>query len=118
MPRGDRTGPTGAGPMSGRALGYCAGYDAPGFTAGPGRGMGRGMGWRNARGFGGGFGPGYGRGMGRGFGPAYGRGFYPDQPYEDLAPTREEELQALKHQAERLQRTLDEVNQRIKDLEE
>jgi len=104
--------------MSGRAMGYCAGYDAPGFTAGPGRGMGRGMGWRNARGFGGGFGPGYGRGMGRGFGPAYGRGFYPGQSYEDLAPTREEELQSLKHQAERLQRTLDEVNQRIKDLEE
>jgi len=81
--------------MSGRAMGYCAGNDAPGFTAGPGRGMGRGMGpgmgrgmaWRNARGFG-------------------------------LAPTREEELQSLKHQAERLQRTLDEVNQRIKDLGE
>jgi len=114
MPRGDRTGPTGAGPMTGRAMGYCAGYEAPGYTAGPGRGMGRGMGWRNARGFG----PGHGRGMGRGFGPGYGRGFHPGQPYDDLAPTREEELQALKHQAERLQRTLDEVNQRIKDLEE
>ncbi|MCK4238634.1 MAG: DUF5320 domain-containing protein, partial [Candidatus Lokiarchaeota archaeon] len=26
MPGGDRTGPGGLGPMTGRALGYCAGY--------------------------------------------------------------------------------------------
>jgi hypothetical protein len=32
MPRGDRTGPAGMGPMTGRAAGYCAGYNAPGFT--------------------------------------------------------------------------------------
>jgi len=31
MPRGDRTGPTGMGPMTGRAAGFCAGYPAPGF---------------------------------------------------------------------------------------
>jgi hypothetical protein len=31
MPRGDRTGPAGMGPMTGRAAGYCAGYPAPGF---------------------------------------------------------------------------------------
>ncbi|MGI6131405.1 MAG: DUF5320 domain-containing protein [Bacillota bacterium] len=30
MPRGDGTGPAGFGPMTGRAAGYCAGYDAPG----------------------------------------------------------------------------------------
>jgi len=33
MPRGDKRGPEGAGPMTGRALGYCAGNDQPGFTA-------------------------------------------------------------------------------------
>ena len=41
MPRGDRTGPLGEGPMSGRQLGYGAGYDSPGFTKGRSAGMGR-----------------------------------------------------------------------------
>ncbi|MCF7709262.1 MAG: DUF5320 domain-containing protein, partial [Verrucomicrobia bacterium] len=31
MPGGDRTGPMGAGPRSGRAAGYCAGFGAPGY---------------------------------------------------------------------------------------
>ncbi|MFC1565223.1 DUF5320 domain-containing protein, partial [candidate division KSB1 bacterium] len=31
MPRGDRTGPDGAGPLTGRATGFCAGYKAPGY---------------------------------------------------------------------------------------
>lgn len=30
MPGGDRTGPMGMGPMTGRAAGRCAGYGAPG----------------------------------------------------------------------------------------
>lgn len=66
MPRGDRTGPEGMGPMTGRAAGYCAGYDVPGYAnPAPGRGMGRGMGrgWRrgNRRGWqGAGQGAGYG----------------------------------------------------------
>ncbi len=55
MPRGDRTGPMGSGPMTGRGLGYCAGNPVPGFMSplpgrgfwGWGRGRGRGRGWRN-----------------------------------------------------------------------
>lgn len=31
MPRGDRTGPEGMGPRTGRAAGYCTGYDMPGY---------------------------------------------------------------------------------------
>ncbi len=31
MPRGDRTGPAGLGPMTGRAAGFCIGYPVPGF---------------------------------------------------------------------------------------
>ena len=31
MPRGDRTGPAGIGPMTGRVAGYCASYATPGF---------------------------------------------------------------------------------------
>ena len=69
MPAGDRTGPMGAGPMTGRRAGYCAGYDVPGY-ANPGFGRGLGMAWRRARAwFGGGRaqrrGPGAGRGRGR-----------------------------------------------------
>jgi len=56
MPWGDRTGPRGAGPMTGRAMGYCAGYPAPGyanpgFGFGRGRGFGRGFGWRRLQGY-------------------------------------------------------------------
>jgi len=58
MPRGDRTGPWGAGPMTGRAAGYCAGYSVPGFMNPIG-----------------GYGKGWGRGRGRGFGR--GRIVYP-----------------------------------------
>jgi len=32
MPRGNGTGPMGAGPMTGRAAGYCAGFATPGFA--------------------------------------------------------------------------------------
>ena len=56
MPRGDGTGPWGLGPMTGRGLGYCAGFPVPGYLnpgpgfgarwwGWPGRGRGRGMGW-------------------------------------------------------------------------
>jgi len=40
MPRGDATGPTGMGSMTGRAAGFCAGYNMPGYLnkgGGPGR---------------------------------------------------------------------------------
>jgi len=32
MPRGDGTGPRGEGPMTGRRVGYCTGYSAPGYA--------------------------------------------------------------------------------------
>ncbi len=51
MPRGDRTGPRGLGPMTGRTVGYCAGYSVPGFMN-PIGGYGRGLGKRWGRGFG------------------------------------------------------------------
>jgi len=31
MPRGDRTGPLGMGPLTGRRLGFCAGSKVPGY---------------------------------------------------------------------------------------
>jgi len=43
MPQGDRTGPNGQGPMTGRGRGFCSGFNAPGFVnSGFGRGFGRG----------------------------------------------------------------------------
>ncbi len=60
MPRGDRTGPWGAGPMTGRAAGYCAGYSVPGYLN-PVGGYGRGLGRRRGRGFGRGWSRGFGR---------------------------------------------------------
>ena len=52
MPRGDRTGPSGTGPMTGRRMGNCveesgagAGFFGRGFGFNQGRGMGNG---RNA----------------------------------------------------------------------
>jgi len=95
MPGGDRTGPAGMGPMTGRAAGYCAGYPVPGYMNPAGAragfysasvpviapygagsyGYGAGYaapytGWANPwlrRGFG------FGRGFGRGRGRARGR---------------------------------------------
>ena len=75
MPGGDRTGPAGRGPMTGRAAGYCAGYPVPGYANPSGPGYGHGFG------YGRGFGRGY-WGRGRGF---WRRDYYPD-PYYGPAP--------------------------------
>lgn len=49
MPGGDRTGPMGAGPMTGRGAGFCAGTARPGLGRGWGRRMGaRFRGWWHA----------------------------------------------------------------------
>lgn len=53
MPGGDKTGPLGMGPMTGRAAGFCAEFGMPGYmNPVPGRGFGMGLG--RGRGFGGG----------------------------------------------------------------
>ncbi len=112
MPAGDRTGPAGMGPMTGRALGYCAGYAAPGFAnAGYGRGMGRGAG----RGFGRGFG---GRGRGWGWRGAWGAPYAATQPDSRApVPGAEQELNALKDHADFLSRSLRDIQTRIGQLE-
>ncbi|MBN2169468.1 MAG: DUF5320 domain-containing protein [Actinobacteria bacterium] len=33
MPGGDRTGPSGKGPLTGRGAGYCTGSESPGFMS-------------------------------------------------------------------------------------
>jgi hypothetical protein len=93
----------GAGPGTGRGLGYCGGYDAPGF-ANPV--FGRGIGWR--RGWGGGFGW---RHRFSEMGPAAWE--FPHY----AASTKEETLQALKAQANWLNEQLEAIHKRIEELE-
>lgn len=114
MPRGDRSGPVGMGPMTGRGAGYCAGFGMPGF-ANPGSGRGFGFGRGGGRGFGGG---GWGRrnrfyatgvpGWMR-FG-GYAAPYYP-------APDADTEKQALKSEADAIRSELEAVEKRLAELE-
>jgi len=124
MPGGDGTGPGGMGPMTGRAAGYCAGYPVPGFMNpvggggfwgwGRGRGGGRGRrnwfyatgltGWqRAAMGY-----PGFAGAV-----PAPGAFPAPFAP----AISNEQQLDALKGQAEYFEDALDGIRKRIEELE-
>lgn len=112
MPGGDRSGPIGMGPMTGRGRGYCAGVGAPGFGAGIPRGgaamgFGRGRGWRRmayATGQ-----PGWMRGGG------YGRGFGYPAPYRQ--PDPETERQSLQNQATALQSELAAIERRLAEIQ-
>lgn len=118
MPRGDRTGPQGMGPRTGRGLGYCSGYDTPGYMN-PGFGGGFGRGFGRGGGFGGGFGGG-GRGRRNRF---YATGVpgwawnWNAGPAAPQAPDREQELAALREEAGYLKNGLAEVTKRIEELE-
>lgn len=109
MPRGDGTGPMGAGSMTGRAAGYCAGYGVPGYAnpvGGRGRGMGGGMGMAWRRGRGGGFSF---RNRAYAAYPAY-----PTYPAPALSPDHEKtylenEMAALKEEQEAVKKRLDEL---------
>lgn len=116
MPFGDGTGPMGLGPMTGRGMGYCAGFQRPGF-----------MNPYSGRGF-----FGRGMGMGRGFRRWYRAGYnpyysvpynpapyqwYPDYPY-GYSSSPQDEKEALKQQAEILKAQLQEIQNRIYTLEE
>jgi len=112
MPRGDRRGPEGLGPMTGRGAGFCEGAAAPGFmnygTAG-GFGAGRNYGGRFA-------GAGFGRGIGRGPGRGNGRGFMPyyGAATQDVSPESEKgfienEVTYLKNQLKSLEGRLSDM---------
>ena len=103
MARGNRTGPRGEGPRTGRGVGYCSGSDTPGYTKRPGMGMGGGL---RA---GGGRGLGFGRG--RGFGP----GFYQPTPAQRQM-TQEGEKQVLERDLEALENQKKVIEERLKQL--
>ena len=97
MPRGDGTGPDGRGQRTGRGLGYCAGFGAPGFAQpGPGGG--------------GGFGRGWGRGRGWRFGaPAP----VAQQPVE---LSKEQQTKILEQEKVALEQELDAISKRLKEI--
>ncbi len=112
MPRGSGMGPTGMGPMTGRAAGFCAGNGQPGFA---GRGDGRGCGFGGGRGQG---------GQGRGRHGSRNMFFATGLPGWIRAAGNATpngmvgigEKQALTKQAEALQLQLDEIRQRLVSL--
>jgi hypothetical protein len=117
MPRGDRTGPMGAGAMSGRAAGICAGFDTPGYANPTSAG---GVRMRAGRGRGSWSGPAAGsRGwcyrpfaigrMGRRYFGGYGSALQPLNP--------ELEKESLRNRSRVLQSELDAVNQRLAEIE-
>ena len=106
MPSGDRTGPMGQGPMTGRAFGFCGGYENPGYDkryGGHGRGFGFGRRMGRHRGFG-----------RRGYQDYAIPGYYPPPRW---MPDKEDEIKMLKTQAEALQRIQKDIEKRLGELE-
>jgi len=100
MPRGDRTGPLGQGELAGRQLGYCAGYDVPGYAQ---------------DGF---YGCSHGRGLARGGqGRVFRRGEGLREPARGASagPSANEAVQ-LKGRIGKLERTLGALKQRLETL--
>lgn len=119
MPRGDGTGPAGLGSMTGRGLGYCAGYSQPGYITAPGPGMGMGYG----RGYGRGRGRGYGMGLAwrRGFGGGGWRAWAPVAPIAPVVPIQRQftpmnQLEMLKQEKDYLESELKEIQSALQDI--
>ena len=110
MPRGDRTGPAGMGPMTGRGMGYCANYPVPGFAnVGTGYGVGRGFGGGRGRGFRQGP-PAPGFGLGRG-------GLPRSMEFAEYQPNEGDELSVLREQGKNLETELKSIKERISTLD-
>jgi hypothetical protein len=119
MPYGDRTGPDARGSRTGRQLGYCAGYDSPGYTKGIPQGMQRGGGFARGRSRGGGFGRGgsFGRGRSFGFFETPGRTWV-DQPVVNEKERLESSLKNLKSEIELIEKRLKEVSKAMEEKED
>lgn len=122
MPGGDRTGPGGMGPMTGRAAGCCAGFGVPGYANSvPGRGFGIGSGrgggfWRRGGGSRGWRNMLYATGQ-----PGwmrFGGSATPDgHPASHQAASPEMERRFLKGQVDALQAEMDAIRKRLADIE-
>jgi hypothetical protein len=91
MPGGNGTGPMGAGPMTGRAMGYCAGVDVrSGFGRGMRMGCGRGFGFRNR--------------------------FFANGVQQAPAMTAEQEKEYMQNNIKALENELEAAKERLKEL--
>jgi hypothetical protein len=99
MPGYDRTGPMGAGPMTGRGMGRCASY--------PGSGFGMGRGFRRGRFF---------RGP-SGFAPVQPARYIPVQYSQVPEYRKDDEIADLRAEKELAERDLDMIKNRLKELE-
>jgi len=123
MPGGDRTGPAGMGPMTGRAAGYCIGNPVPGYmnpipggrgwAGGWGGGRGR-RNWYYATGLTGWQRAALGQPV---FGPGVPYGVPPAGPVAPPAVSPEQEIDLLKQQAEYFASALEGIRKRIEELE-
>ena len=111
MPGFDRSGPVGAGPLTGGGRGRCNPASA-GSVPPPATGYGRGLALRR------GFRGGNGRGMGAGRGYGRGYGWYPTAA-EKIAPVEPaDEMGMLKAEADDMRKMLETINSRIRSIEE
>lgn len=116
MPFGDRTGPLGMGPRTGRGMGYCGGRQMLGsVNTVPGRGFGgrgRGRGWRHRF---------YATGLtgwqraAMGWPPG-GFGFPNPVPFDTPLITREQELSLLEADLRCMEQTAENLRRRIDEM--
>ncbi|RLE08823.1 MAG: hypothetical protein DRJ06_03995 [Candidatus Aminicenantes bacterium] len=99
MPGRNGTGPLGMGPMTGRAAGYCAGYQSPGY-----------INQIPVRGFG-------GRGLMRGLKFGRGYGFRAGAYQYASNMTSQQEIDILREQAKIMEVEVQAINKRIGELE-
>ena len=101
MPRGDRTGPQGEGPLTGRGYGDCrprGGFYGRGRSFGQGQGIGQGQG--------------FGRGRGFGFQGNAGCEF----GYDPLTLTKAEQKKILEEEKIEIQEELKRIDEKLKEL--
>jgi len=109
MPRVDRSGPMGAGPMTGGRRGLCgragAATNLPAYSNG--YGYGGGMGFRR----------GYDRGRGSGFRSAYCRVPYPQAYGTGYPVSKTDEMEMLRAETDAMRQALESIQRKIAELE-
>ncbi|MFW6327886.1 MAG: DUF5320 domain-containing protein [Bacteroidota bacterium] len=96
MPAGNKQGPEGMGPMSGRGMGYCSGNNVPGYEMPGGRGRGLPFGagarrqqeWRHNNAF----------------------------QHPSHSPDARDEISQLRSENQMLKKQMDEINRKIDEL--
>ncbi len=110
MPGGNKRGPAGGGPMTGRRAGFCSGSDAPGYESSRGfRGAGLGRGAAQGRG--------WAKGLGRSHWHAHGRFNYQPHRYSVRELSSSDELIMLRDELKRAEDNIKVMRERVAELE-